>query len=69
MKLIGMIADHLTPKMNEGGEVAYTMSSRDYKGVMLVVISEGDRKFDGKRIPEVGNARSRERNVCRGKYW
>lgn len=41
-----MIADHLTPKANEGG-VAYTMSNRDHKGVMIVVISEDNRKPDG----------------------
>ena len=36
--MIGMIADHPTPKISEG-EVAFTMNSRDYKGVMIVVIS------------------------------
>lgn len=40
MKLIGMIADHPTPKISEGG-TAFTQNSRDYKGVMIVVISEG----------------------------
>ena len=39
-KLIGMIADHPTPKISEGG-TAFTQNSRDYKGVMIVVISEG----------------------------
>lgn len=38
-QLIGMIADHPTPKISEGG-VAFTQNSRDYKGVMIVVISE-----------------------------
>ena len=38
-KLIGMIADHPTPKISEGG-TAFTQNSRDYKGVMIVVISE-----------------------------
>lgn len=37
--LIGMIADHPTPKISEGG-AAFTQNSRDYKGVMIVVISE-----------------------------
>ena len=34
-----MIADHPTPKISEGG-TAFTQNSRDYKGVMIVVISE-----------------------------
>lgn len=34
-----MIADHPTPKISEG-ETAFTQNSRDYKGVMIVVISE-----------------------------
>lgn len=48
-KLIGMIADHPTPKIDTGGEIAYTMNSRDYKGVMIVVLSESDRPTDGKQ--------------------
>ena len=43
-----MIADHPTPKITEGG-VAYTLNSRDYKGVMIVVLSENDRFTDGKQ--------------------
>ena len=38
-QLIGMIADHPTPKISEGG-TAFTQNSRDYKGVMIVVISK-----------------------------
>ena len=38
-QMIGMIADHPTPKISEG-ETAFTQNSRDYKGVMIVVISE-----------------------------
>ena len=49
MKLIGMIADHPTPKIKVGGGTAYTLNSRDYKGVMLVVISESDRPVDGEQ--------------------
>ena len=48
MKLIGMIADHPTPKISQGG-VAFTQNSRDYKGVMIVVLSESDRSFDGEQ--------------------
>ena len=39
-QLIGMIADHPTPKINAEDGTAYTLNSRDYKGVMIVVISE-----------------------------
>ena len=39
MELIGMIADHPTPKISGGG-IAYTLNSRDYKGVMIVVAVE-----------------------------
>ena len=31
------------------GGVAYTLSSRDYKGVMAIVLSESDRPFDGEQ--------------------
>ena len=41
MKLIGMIADHPTPKTSLGG-VAFTLNSRDYKGVMIVVLQSDD---------------------------
>lgn len=40
MEVIGFIADHPTPKIHIGGGVAYTVNSRDYKGVMIVVLSE-----------------------------
>ena len=43
MKLTGMIADHPTPKINDEDGVAYTLNSRDYKGVMIVVFCEDDR--------------------------
>lgn len=46
MKLIGMIADHPTPKWNRGG-CSFTLNSRDYKGVMTVVISKDNRIADG----------------------
>ena len=35
-----MIADHPTPKILLGGGTAYTLNSRDYKGVMIVALSE-----------------------------
>ena len=44
MKLIGMIADHPTPKISGGGGIAYTLNSRDYKGVMIVVAVERKRE-------------------------
>lgn len=40
-----MIADHPTPKISEGG-VAFTLNSRDYKGVMIVVVSEDNRDIE-----------------------
>ena len=49
MEVIGFIADHPTPKIHLGGGVAYTVNSRDYKGVMIVVLSEQDRSADGEQ--------------------
>lgn len=43
-----MIADHPTPKISEGG-VAFTLNSRDYKGVMIVVVSEDNRNIESGR--------------------
>ena len=43
-----MIADHPTPKIKIKG-AAYTLNSRDYKGVMIVVISEDNRTVDGEQ--------------------
>ena len=44
----GFIADHPTPKIHVGDGTAYTTNSRDYKGVMIVVLSENDRSDNGK---------------------
>ena len=50
MELIGFIADHPTPKISDQRErAAYTLNSRDYKGVMIVVLSESDRPSDGEQ--------------------
>jgi len=52
MELIGFIADHPTPKIcdqKERERAAYTLNSRDYKGVMIVVISEDNRSADGEQ--------------------
>lgn len=52
MELIGFIADHPTPKISDQRErerAAYTRNSRDYKGVMIVVLSEDNRPADGKQ--------------------
>lgn len=62
-----MIADHLTPKFDMGG-VAYTLSSRDHKGVMAVVLSKSDRCDPGEWVQQTRNARSNERYVYRGEY-
>lgn len=56
MKLIGMINDHTTPKISVGG-IAYTMESRDYKGVMAVVVSTEDRSPNGENVRRVLRSR------------
>lgn len=43
-----MIADHPTPKFGREG-AAFTLNSRGYKEVMVVVLSEGDRPLDGEQ--------------------
>jgi hypothetical protein len=48
LKLLGMIADHPTPKISMWG-VSYTINSRDYKGAMIVVVSEDNRNIDGEQ--------------------
>lgn len=47
MKLIGMIADHPTPKICSGGGTAFTLNSRDYKGVMVVIYEQVKGATDG----------------------
>ena len=49
MEVVGFIADHPTPKIHLGGGTAYTLNSRDYKGVMIVVLSESDGFADGEQ--------------------
>lgn len=44
-----MIADHPTPKIKAEDEAAYTVNSRDYKGVMIVVVSENNGSADGEQ--------------------
>ena len=67
MKLIGMIADHPTPKIKVGGGAAYTLNCRDYKGVMLVVISECDWPTDGEQPSgELLRTGRIQRHVCDG---
>ena len=52
LELIGMIADPPTPKILAGdGGVAYTLNSRDYKGVMVIVLSTDNRSANGKQPP------------------
>ena len=48
MKVIGIIADHPTPKIKVGEEIAFTQNSRDYKGVMVIVISENNQSANDK---------------------
>lgn len=42
MELTGFIADHPTPKIHLGEGMAYTVNSRDYKGVMIVVLNHSE---------------------------
>ena len=50
MEVMGWIADHPTPKIHEGGAgAAFTVMGRDFKGVMIVVLSNSDRTFDGEQ--------------------
>lgn len=53
-KVIGFIADHPTPKIAIGGGVAYTVNSRDYKGVMIVVLSETEANGQDRSRPSDG---------------
>ena len=47
MELIGFIADHPTPKICIGGGTAFTMNSRDYKGVMIVIYNSSGGGISG----------------------
>lgn len=62
-----MIADHLTIKAKSGGGAAYTLSERDSKGVMCIVISKDNRPADGE-FPSRELLRSGcvQRYVCDG---
>ena len=66
MKLIGMMVDNSIVPCTIGDGVASTLLSRDYKGVMVVVISKSDGSIDGEWLQQVGNARGRKRYVCSG---
>ena len=46
MKILYQIRDEMTPKI-DGGGIAFTLRSRDYKGVIAIVISESDGAVDG----------------------
>ena len=48
-----MIADHPTPKSTTGG-VGYTLNSRDYKGVMIVALSEAKENNQDRNRPSDG---------------
>lgn len=48
LNVLGMIAGHPTPKICEVG-VAYTINQRDYKGVMIIVVSEDNGIVDGEQ--------------------
>ena len=48
MEILYQIRDDMTPKI-DGGGTAFTLRSRDYKGVIAIVISESDRSPDGEQ--------------------
>lgn len=37
--VLGIIADHPTPKIHIGEGTTYTVNSRDYKGAIIVILS------------------------------
>ena len=47
--VIGVMADHATPKASRGVGICFTMSRKDYKGAMIVVLSEDNRESDGEQ--------------------
>lgn len=55
------------PEDSDGGEIAFTQNSRDYKGVMVVVISEDNRSADGEYpFGELQRTGRIQRHVCNG---
>lgn len=48
--VIGVIDDDPTPKIG-GGRTAYTLNSRDHKGMMIVVLGEDDDISESDRQP------------------
>lgn len=48
MEVIGIIRDEMTPKI-DGGGISFTLRSRDYKGVMAVVLSNSNRSLNGEQ--------------------
>ena len=61
--LIAQVRDDMTPKFDKG-DTAFTLRSRDYKGMIAIVLSESNRKPDSKRIQQIRNIGSVERYVC-----
>lgn len=51
-EVIGIVRDEMTPKIDEGG-VSFTLRSRDYKGVMAVVISKDNEEDVTERKKEI----------------
>lgn len=51
-EVIGIVRDEMTPKIDEGG-VSFTLRSRDYKGVMAVVISKDNHADELGRITDL----------------
>ena len=54
ISLLGMIADHTTPKIMAGGDTAYTLNGRDYKGAPIIVceLNRFNKEPDDERITD-----------------
>ena len=52
MRVLGIIADHPTPKFNSDGEqeIVNTLSARDYKGVTAVALTKRDAELQEKEM-------------------
>ena len=59
LKILGIIDDDPTPKIQVGGGTAYTLNSRDYKRVMIVVVSDDNRTINGEQ-----SSRELQRTGC-----
>ncbi len=49
MQVVGFIADYPTPKFQLGQGAMYTLNSRDYKGVMVIVMQKDNKVRNGEK--------------------